>query len=253
MSSPTEVPSVDDALRTRMDVPPVETVADVLSLMQSIDAALPDTDGLKWFNKLYWMVTEAVRSELDAGNFSTPTWIARLDVVFARLYFEAVTSSLRDPGAAPRAWQPLLAARRRPGLLRLQFALAGMNAHINRDLSVAVVECCAQTDTEPRRGTAWFDDYLMVNDILERVEGTAMHELAQGVIQTLDEAMGKVDDVLAMWSIRKARDAAWTNAEILWALRDSPTLFDGMVGTVDRMAGFAGRGLLLPLGMREGV
>ena len=28
--------------------------------MQNIDGLLPSSDGLKWFNKLYWMVTQRI-------------------------------------------------------------------------------------------------------------------------------------------------------------------------------------------------
>jgi Family of unknown function (DUF5995) len=36
--------------------------------------------------------------------------------------------------------KPLLCARRNGGIARLQFALAGMNAHINRDLPQGIVQ-----------------------------------------------------------------------------------------------------------------
>jgi hypothetical protein len=46
--------------------------------------------------------------------------------------------------------------------------------------------------------------------------------------------------------VRKARDAAWTNAEVLWSLRPLPDLQDHYLATLDRLTGFAGRGLLVP-------
>ncbi len=36
------------------------TITDVISVMQNIDGLLPSSDGLKWFNKLYWMVTQRI-------------------------------------------------------------------------------------------------------------------------------------------------------------------------------------------------
>ena len=50
-----------------------------------------------------------------------------------------------------------------------------------------------------------------------------------------------------MWNVRKARTAAWTNAETLWALRDLPLTAGRFALTLDRTVGFAGRGLLRPL------
>jgi hypothetical protein len=36
------------------------SIQDVISIMQKIDALLPNNDGLKWFNKLYPMVTQQI-------------------------------------------------------------------------------------------------------------------------------------------------------------------------------------------------
>jgi Family of unknown function (DUF5995) len=47
------------------------------------------------------------------------------------------------------AWKPLFEARFATGIAPVQFALAGMNAHINRDLSIVVCEACAARGTEP--------------------------------------------------------------------------------------------------------
>jgi hypothetical protein len=50
-----------------------------------------------------------------------------------------------------------------------------------------------------------------------------------------------------MWKVGRARDAAWVNGETLWALRGLPQLRAEYALTLDRMVGFAGRGLLRPL------
>jgi hypothetical protein len=50
-----------------------------------------------------------------------------------------------------------------------------------------------------------------------------------------------------MWKVERARDAAWTNAEALWAIRRLPRLRGEFLATLDRLVGFAGRGLLRPL------
>jgi hypothetical protein len=40
------------------------------------------------------------------------------------------------------AWRPLVERRALPGIEPVQFALAGMNAHTNHDLPVAMVTAC---------------------------------------------------------------------------------------------------------------
>ena len=49
-----------------------------------------------------------------------------------------------------------------------------------------------------------------------------------------------------MWDVRRARDAAWTNGQALWALRAEPSLASEFLESLDRMVGFASRGLLIP-------
>lgn len=230
----------------------LSTIDDVLATMAFIDANVSEQDGLKWFNTLYALVTARVQQDVKAGRFQNPAWIERLDVIFARLFFEAVSAYDKDPKLCARAWRPFFGARYNTQIARLQFALAGMNAHINHDLALAVVETCAATDTEPKRETSIFADYEAVNQILEDVEVTAVQTLATGLIREAEIAMGRVDDIIAMWSIRHARDTAWTNAELLWALRGNELLYETFVGTMDRMAGYAGRGLLVPLGLGGG-
>ena len=50
-----------------------------------------------------------------------------------------------------------------------------------------------------------------------------------------------------MWEVARARDAAWTHAETLWALRHLSELKEAYLLTLDRIVGFAGRGLLIPV------
>src|SRR6185312_1067375 len=47
---------------------PVTTIPDVIASLEAIDALLPDTDGLKWFNWLYLTVTKAVDLNIAAAN-----------------------------------------------------------------------------------------------------------------------------------------------------------------------------------------
>ena len=50
-----------------------------------------------------------------------------------------------------------------------------------------------------------------------------------------------------MWNVERARDAAWVQGEALWALRGVGFLERRYLDTLDRLVGFAGRGLLVPL------
>src|SRR5215813_13337209 len=195
------------------------SIDDVIAIMTAIDQRLPDADGVKWFNRLYLRVTERVRAAVATAHFSDPRFMTALDVVFANLYFSALGEADIDASRAPSAWQPLFAARARPHIARLQFALAGMNAHINRDLPLGIVRVFEDLGGDPTTDAVRRQDFDSVNALLDRVEDEVKGDFSVGLIAAVDELGGRADDLFAMFKVREARAAAWTNAEVLWALR----------------------------------
>ncbi len=229
---------------------PAQTIDDVIAKMTGIDGRLADADGLKWFNRLYLQVTLSVRAEVGGAAFEDKPFLTALDVVFANLYFAAVSRAEARPATPPKAWRPLFDTRNTSGIARLQFALAGMNAHINRDLPEALVRAFRQLGDTPLANAPRRRDFDRVNDLLERVEEAAKHDFTIGIVGDIDRLAGRLDDVKAMWSVREARATAWTNAEVLWTLQDVPLLRDRYFDRLDRLTGFAGKGLLVPIGER---
>jgi Family of unknown function (DUF5995) len=100
------------------------SIADVLRSFRAIQALCFDGDGLKWFNWLYLEVTEAVETCVASGGLSNSTWLAELDVQFARLYLGALEAFLSGE-ATPECWRTLFASRDQSRVARIQFALAG--------------------------------------------------------------------------------------------------------------------------------
>jgi hypothetical protein len=222
-----------------------DPIAAVIARMQTVAGALPAADGVARFNHLYLEETVSVDAATRTAGFEDPAFIAGLDVVFAGLYFGALDASAAG-GPIPRCWAPLFAARGDARVAPIQFALAGMNAHINHDLPVALVATSQSRGVEPTRDSAQYRDYLKINDTIAATESQVKHELLNGLIGVADEVLGRIDDVVAMWSITEARSAAWTNAELLWTLRDHPDLGSAFEDTLDGTVGFASRGLLVP-------
>lgn len=234
---------MSDETLAQIAATPVSSITDVISVMRQIDSALPDTDGLKWFNLLYLKVTEAVETATIGHAWNDPAWLARLDVVFAEMYFDAV----RDPGSAPRSWQVLFEARNNPRIMRVQFAICGMNAHINHDLQFALVETCSEMGIAPELGSPQHEDYEFVNGILEAVEPGVKEFLATGIIGQIDEDLGRLDDILAMWGVRKARETAWLNAQLFWPFRNNTFIAKLKHKAVDNITSAFGRGLIIPV------
>ena len=246
MQDPVEVPDRPDLAQLLVADSP-GSVGDVVALLQGIHDALPPGDGVAWFAKLYLEVTRDVGTALIPGTFQDPEFVLRLDLAFAGLFFDALRRSLRQPPATPNAWAPLIEARATRGIAPIQFALAGMNAHINRDLPIALVTTCEQAgvdlmEAEPERA-----DFERVNGLLAATEQRVKAQFATGLVGVVDVAFGNVDDRIAMWNVGRARDAAWVQALTLWALRVIPPLQRDAIDTLDHVVGFAGRGLLVPV------
>ena len=225
-------------------VDPIEAVA---ARMDAIAAPLPENDGVRRFNELYLAVTRAVALESATTTYADPAFISRLDIVFADLYFAAIDDS--DAGhEMPKAWAPLFEARHKSGIAPLQFAIAGMNAHINHDLVLALVTTTKEFGCGLDRDTPQHRDYVSVNDLLNRVQDQIKEKFTTGVIKDIDKAGGRVDDMVANWSVAAARDNAWTQAQILDAIGDKDFLRKQFLLALGRNVGFAGRALLTPLG-----
>ncbi|MDQ3729656.1 MAG: DUF5995 family protein [Actinomycetota bacterium] len=222
------------------------TLDEVVERMVALEAALPVGDGVGYFNKLYLEVTRAVVVRLRRGEFEQPRFLEHLAVLFSNAYFRALDDFERDPAAVSRAWAPLVEARARKRVAPIQFVLAGMNAHINYDLPIGVVETCESFGVSPRDGSAEQRDYLHLNAILGESQEEAKKWLATGLLGVLDRALGQLDDVVASFSVVRAREAAWGHAKVLWQVRDQRELMGAYLDTLEHTVGFAGRGLLAP-------
>jgi hypothetical protein len=227
---------------------PAATLEDVVARMAEIDGALPAIDGISCFNRLYLAVTKNVLAGVGQATFAAPEFLSALDVAFANLYFAALRAFDGGSPDTPRAWLPLFEARTSRAIAPIQFALAGLNAHINRDLPVALVDTCAALGLPPRTDGAPHADYERVNDLLATTEKQVKDLYLDDLARKLDAEFHGVDDVVAIWSVTAARDAAWTNAEALWHLRFLPPVAQAYLRTLDRTVGFASRGLLIATG-----
>ncbi|WP_275695745.1 DUF5995 family protein [Streptomyces noursei] len=217
-------------------------VAQVLERMRALDRALPTDDGVAVFNRVYLAVTEAVAERVGDGAFEDPRAAGELDVRFARRYFTAVdadATGLRPPAC----WRPLFQLRRHPRIRPLQFALAGINAHIGHDLALAVVDACRALECEPPALEGDFD----------RI-GTLLTGLEEGIRETLMPGPDLLDiadpltHLVGSWSLEMARDGAWAAARMLWGARRLPDVAEEFADRLDASVGLIGRCLLTPLG-----
>ena len=228
---------------------PPSRIADVIRRLRTIEASASRSDGVACFSRLYREVTEGVGAELTQQGFADSRFLETLDLHFAQLFFSALDSYGSDPARTPPAWVPLFAQRSRRGIAPLQFALAGMNAHINRDLPVALVTTCRELGLDLDDDSPEHADFERVDALLGQVEARVKRSYLTGWLARVDRLvhrLRRIDDVVAMWDVGRARDAAWTNGQALWALRGEPPLAGDYLLALDRMVGLASRGLLVP-------
>ena len=147
------------------------TLDEVLERLNRLEDELPPDDGVRWFNRLYLRVTEQVAEYVTTVPQAAPGFLERLDIVFANAYFAALDAAGSRgadlPGAYEfHAWKPLFLRRYARDVAPIQFAVAGMNAHINHDLALGVQQACAERDVRPDRDTPEYDDYTAVNSLI---------------------------------------------------------------------------------------
>jgi uncharacterized protein DUF5995 len=199
---------------------PVASIAAAIARMEAIGSALPPADGLGCFNRMYLDVTVQVNNRIGQGFFADPAFMTELDVSFANLYFAAADTD-GTPAAVPPAWRPLVERRATAGIEPVQFALAGMNAHINHDLPLAVVSTCTALSTAPD-ADSHHADYQKVDQLLDAADQSVRQSFENAAELAADRHMAAVANLIATWTINSARDLAWNNCLLLWAMRDDP-------------------------------
>jgi hypothetical protein len=223
-----------------------QSVSDVLQSLRTIDITCVNGDGLKWFNGLYLQVTQSVEAQLSSGGFNDPAWLANLDVQFARLYFAALKSSLSGQ-AAPTCWQVLFSNRNHATIARIQFALAGANAHINHDLPEAIVATCQITGTTPDHGGTHYNDYTALNATLDGLIESAKHTLNVRLLGGVLPPISHLEDTIAAWNVSASRESAWQNAEHLRQLGTIPLLASSFMDMLNGLTTVISKTLLVPV------
>jgi hypothetical protein len=198
---------------------PSAAIEAVVSEMDAVRAPLAASDGIAVFLDIYRQVTALVAQRVTDGTFQDPAFTEALDVVFADLFL-AVPRAIAAGTPVATPWQPLVDARSAK-LFPLQFALAGMNAHINHDLAVAVVDTCKERNRDPQSGSI-HADFDRINGVLSELVGPVRQEFLDKTVVQYGAPLAPLANILTNFSMDRARDAAWAAALTMWAVRDLP-------------------------------
>ena len=220
-----------------------EPIGTVVTTMDEFRAQWSPHDGLGVFLDLYRRVTALVAERVRDDTFRDSRFVEDLDVRFAALFF-AVPRDLAAGRSVSPAWAPLVERRAVAGILPIQFALAGMNAHINNDLALAVVATCEARGVAPT-DAGIHADFERVNDVLAEVVRPIRQSFLDAEVVRVGAPLSPVADLVTNFSIDKARDAAWASALTLWAVRDLDLVADAARDALARTVGLVGRQLLI--------
>jgi hypothetical protein len=252
----TTTPTTDEASRplaTAIGTTPssVAEVVDRLKAVQTVAETNPPlgrSDGLACFNYLYTLITSDVLEKIDGGNFfHDNNFLASLDVEFAKRYFRAVCAYEELAASSPRSWAILLDERATAGISELQFAVAGVNAHVNFDLGFALLAACEALGCELGAGNQR-DDYQKVNDIFAAHMADLRHHFENWLGRQLDRSFcEKVNNWADDMIVVGTRDLAWETAEHAWQVKADPAAMATLTGVVDRLVSLTGRSVLIHL------
>ena len=227
-----------------------ETIDDVVDQLGAIEAAaratgpLGEHDGIACFTRLYRRVTLAVRERARDGGFAAQDFLLDLDVTFARRYIDALRADVAadwDHPPAPRCWRLLFDGRARPDRPEWHHAALGVNAHVDFDLTFALLEVWG-------RGHAGhpdeqYADYRDINAIFAK-EMDGLREMFGapfGSERDDGSLADRVSNLVADVAVRLTRERAW---EIAVDLSTNPDDREEREKGMDRTAAWCGAAIL---------
>ena len=184
-------------------------IADMVANFEPLDASC---DPRAVFALTYLLTTEAFRETLGTGFFVDEPAIIQLDRAFADLFFAATNAY--PGGDAPPAWRRAFDAATQGRTNAVQDVFLGMNAHIQRDLPVALAAVgLIRPDGSSRKG-----DHDAVNEILSGVLDHIEDEVGRRydpLVTFADASPSPIDEMGALEMLKSWREGAWRNAERL--------------------------------------
>lgn len=235
--------------------PAPRTVPEVLDTLRSLQVSADATpplyanDGVASFNYLYTIITNDVLDKLDQRDyFEDNEWLAALDVVFASRYLRALWCYQTHNGETPSSWSLLFDRRSNRRISPIQFAVAGVNAHVNYDLAFAVVATCQTLEVDLDSG-AHHRDYQKINAIFAEHMRRLREHFEDRVEREVDTLVAGLADRIDQLIVVGARDVAWSRACQLWPLRGDPAAIRQAEHCEDALVTLAAHGLLAPLAL----
>jgi hypothetical protein len=174
-------------------------------------------DSRSIFLSCYQLMTHNTLKAIERDEFYDSKWVNGLLNRFADYYFIALDQYENDPHAAPMVWQLAHNATRNSNAMAIQTLLLGVNAHINYDLVLTLVDVLTpewSTLDEEKLGQR-YGDHDRVNTIIAASIDAVQDDIlepAMPIMEFIDDVFGGLDERLISHLIRSWRENVWNNA-----------------------------------------
>lgn len=199
------------------------TIASMDTIIQQWQTS---SDDKALFLRCYLMMTSNVLVAVNRHEFNDPIWVSTLLDRFADYYFVALRAYEDDPTSAPAVWQVAHNAARNPKISAMQKMLLGVNAHINFDLVLTLVDMLEgewDSHTEELRNGR-YADHCHINKIIGETIDAVQDEVlepAMPIMDVIDKLLGPIDERIIVHLISQWREKVWKNAATLLTLNET--------------------------------
>lgn len=169
------------------------------------------------FLTCYQQMTINMLRDIKAGAFHDAAWVEKLLHHFAGYYFRALAAYDADDSDTPAIWQIVhdTACHAEPHVLQNLFL--GINAHINYDLVLTLVDLLGdEWDQMPsRQREQRYHDYCVVNDVIVQTIDAVQDDVVERwspAMDVVDKGMGRLDEWLVTRLITNWRQHVWQQA-----------------------------------------
>lgn len=169
------------------------------------------------FLNCYLLMTRNMLAAIEAGEFHDPNWVHPLLNRFAEYYFEALQAYEDRLPTTPPVWKRAHDASLTTNTSVLQHLMLGINAHINYDLVLTLVEMLQNewsVLTKELRQNRYLD-HCHVNAVIARTIDSVQDDVIEALVPELDfvdKMLGPVDEWLASQLITHWREEVWQHA-----------------------------------------